>query len=83
MCGKNIGAVSLVDVTAGKTLTKYHCIIHQQILCRKVSDYDHVMSVVVSVVNYIRARGLKTFCLFLEEIESANFEDLLYHIDVC
>jgi hypothetical protein len=58
MCGRNVGAAALVEEFAGKSITKYHCIVHQQVLCSKVLNYDHVMSVVTSVVNYIRSRGL-------------------------
>ena len=41
------------------------------------------MSVVVSVVNYLRARALKhrTFRAFLEEVD-AEYKDLVYHTEV-
>ena len=41
------------------------------------------MSVVVSVVNYFRARALKhrTFRVFLEEVD-AEYEDLVYHTEM-
>jgi hypothetical protein len=38
----------------------YHCAIHQQDLCTKVINFQHVMSVVQKVVNSIRARPLQT-----------------------
>lgn len=83
MCGKNLGAVTIIENFAGKKITKYHCIVHLQVLCGKILKYDHVMSVVVSIVNYIRSRGLKhrSFQAFLEEV-AADYDDLLYHTEV-
>uniref|UniRef100_A0A8C0H5C3 SPIN-DOC-like zinc-finger domain-containing protein n=1 Tax=Chelonoidis abingdonii TaxID=106734 RepID=A0A8C0H5C3_CHEAB len=68
ICGKNVGAVSLLEEFIGRQITKHHCNIHQQVLCSKVLKFEHVMSVLVSIVNYIRSRGLKhrTFQAFLE-----------------
>jgi hypothetical protein len=47
-----------------------YCIIHQQSLCGKTLKFEHVMKVVVSVLNFIRSHGLihcqfKFFCLKL------------------
>nr|XP_027230679.1 general transcription factor II-I repeat domain-containing protein 2-like [Penaeus vannamei] len=46
-----------------------HCQIHQQALCCKVLTWDSVMKVVVSCINFIRAKGLKhrQFQEFLSE----------------
>ncbi|KAJ4935420.1 hypothetical protein JOQ06_016953 [Pogonophryne albipinna] len=51
-----------------------HCLIHQQALCCKVLKWDSVMKVVVSCINFIRAKGLKhrQFQQFLSELESAH-----------
>uniref|UniRef100_A0A674JUH9 SPIN-DOC-like zinc-finger domain-containing protein n=1 Tax=Terrapene triunguis TaxID=2587831 RepID=A0A674JUH9_9SAUR len=83
MCGKNVGAVTLLEEFIGRQITKHHCIIHQQVLCSKVLKFEHVMSVVVSIVNLIRSRGLKhrTFRAFLEG-EDAECSDLIYHTEV-
>jgi galactitol-specific phosphotransferase system IIB component len=83
ICGKTVGAVTLIEQFVGRQRTKHHCIIHRQVLCSKVLKSDYVMSVVVSVVNYLRSRGLKhrTFRAFLEETE-AECSDLLYHTEV-
>ena len=83
MCGKHTGAVSLIQEVIGRRIITHHCIIHQQALCGKVLKFDHVMSVVVSVVNYLRARALKhrTFRAFLEEVD-AEYKDLVYHTEV-
>ena len=55
MCAKHTGAVSLIQEVIEKRMTTHHCIIHQQTLCDKI---DHVMSMVVSVVNYLCACAL-------------------------
>uniref|UniRef100_A0A674K1K9 SPIN-DOC-like zinc-finger domain-containing protein n=1 Tax=Terrapene triunguis TaxID=2587831 RepID=A0A674K1K9_9SAUR len=83
MCGKNVGAVTLLEEFIGRQITKHHCIIHQQVLCSKVLKFEHVMSVVVSIVNLIRSRGLKhrTFRAFLEG-EDAECSDLIYDTEV-
>ncbi|XP_072318746.1 general transcription factor II-I repeat domain-containing protein 2-like [Eucyclogobius newberryi] len=60
-----------------------HCLIHQQALCCKVLTWNSVMKVVVSCINFIRAKGLKhrQFQEFLSELESAH-GDVLYHTEV-
>ncbi|ROT71300.1 general transcription factor II-I repeat domain-containing protein 2-like [Penaeus vannamei] len=60
-----------------------HCLIHQQALCCKVLTWDSVMKVVVSCINFIRAKGLKhrQFQEFLSELESAH-GDVLYCTEV-
>ncbi|KAK7907121.1 hypothetical protein WMY93_015733 [Mugilogobius chulae] len=61
----------------------YHCIIHQQAICAKVLDFDHVMGPVVKIINSIRAKAKRhrSFKLFLEECD-ANHGDLLLHTNV-
>jgi hypothetical protein len=77
MRGKNVGAVT-VEKYAGKKIIKTECIIRQQVLCSKVLNFEHVMSVAVSIVNFVRSRGLahRLFRTILEEV-SANCSDLL------
>lgn len=60
-----------------------HCIIHQQALCCKILEMNHVVNVVRDIVNFIRSRGLnhRQFQAFLEEIGS-EFSDVLYHNQV-
>lgn len=59
-----------------------HCSspIHQQALRCKVLKWDSVMKVVVSCINFIRAKGLKHRELqqFLSELESAHGDVLCY-----
>ncbi|PVD36572.1 hypothetical protein C0Q70_03557 [Pomacea canaliculata] len=67
----------------GTELLRLHCIIHQQNLCGKVLNLDHVMKIVVSTVNFIRSQALnhRTFKEFLTEIE-CEYEDVLFHSEV-
>jgi hypothetical protein len=83
MCGKNVGTVALLDAFIGRQITKHHCIMQLQVLCSKVLKFEHVMSVVVSIVNCLPFTGLKhrTFRTFLEEAD-AECSDLLYHTEV-
>lgn len=76
-------AVALLQVYIGRRIITHHCIIHQQVLCSKIFEFGHVMSVVVSVVNYIRSRYLtrRTSKSFLEEI-GAEYTDLVYHTEI-
>ena len=62
---------------------KFHCIIHQQVLCSKILKFEDIMNVVVSTVNFIRRHGLnhRQFQTFLSEIDS-EYGDVLYHTEV-
>ena len=85
MRGKHTGAVSLIQEVIERRIITHHCIIHQQALCGKILKFDHVMSVVVSVLNYLRACTLKhkTFRAFLKKVD-AEYKDLhvVYHAEV-
>ena len=59
MCRKYTGAVFLIQEVIERSVITHHCIIHQQALCSKILKFDYVMSVVVSVVNYLRTRARK------------------------
>ena len=63
MCGKHTAAVSLIQEVIEKRIITYHCIIYQQALCGRTLKFDYVMSVIVSVVIYHRARALKQYIL--------------------
>ena len=61
----------------------YHCVIHQQALAGKVVDLSHVMTLVVKLINSIRAKALqrRLFKALLDELDAA-YGDLLLHADV-
>jgi hypothetical protein len=56
--------------------------IHRQVLCSKVTTLQHVMSIVVAVVNYIHNNEMKnrTFQVFLQEVDAKY--SLTYHTEV-
>ena len=60
-----------------------HCIIHQENLCAHSLKLSHVMSTVVSTINFIKSRGLNSrqFKELLSELES-EYGDLVYHCEV-
>uniref|UniRef100_A0A8C1R9U2 HAT C-terminal dimerisation domain-containing protein n=1 Tax=Cyprinus carpio TaxID=7962 RepID=A0A8C1R9U2_CYPCA len=61
----------------------YHCVIHQQALASKVVDLSHVMTLVVKIVNSIRAKGLqhRLFKSLLDELH-ASYGDLNLHSSI-
>ena len=83
MCEKHPEAVSLIQEVIERRIITHQCITHQQALCGKILKFDHVMSMVVSVVNYLRARSLqhRIFRAYLEEAD-AEYKDLVYHTEV-
>ena len=82
MCGIHTGKVSLIKEVIERRIIRNHCVIHQQALCGKILKFDHVMSVVVTVVNHLCARALKhrTSGAFLKEM-NAEYKDLVYHTE--
>ena len=85
--GKN-GLIGLLKIELEKSerttqLIASHCIIHQENLCAKQLKMDHVMSVVIKTVNFIRARGLNhmQFEEFLGDLE-AEYSDVIYYSEV-
>ena len=81
MCGKR--AMALLQEHIGRKIIINHCIIHRQVLCSKVLEFDHVVLVVVSIVNYLRTRKLKhrLFKSFFEEANS-EYGNEVHHTDV-
>jgi len=57
---------------------KYHCIIHQQVLCSKRLITKDVMDIAFKIANSIRAKSLRRR-LFRQEFEG---QELLLHTDV-
>jgi hypothetical protein len=58
MVGKRNGCVSLLEESLERKLFSYHCIIYKDGLCAKDTDFNHVISPVVSCVNVIQSRTL-------------------------
>ncbi|KAB0803132.1 hypothetical protein PPYR_00102 [Photinus pyralis] len=89
MIGVNSGLVTLLKNhlqeknTKAEDLMQFYCIIHQEALCAKKIDFQNVMKVVVSTINFIKSRGLnhRQFKQFLDDIES-EYGDLLYYTEV-
>jgi len=88
MVGRKRGLVGLlnaelVKLEGSEQLIATHCIIHQENLCAKELKMDHVMTVVVKTVNFIRARGLnhRQFKEFLHEMET-EYCDVIYFSEV-
>lgn len=74
MVGKKTGVATKFQdkvriANGGQDVYSFHCILHQEALCCKTLKMNHVMSVVVKTVNFIRSRGLnhRQFDAFLSE----------------
>lgn len=89
MVGSKVGLISKIKSELAsmnldtKEFSVFHCIIHQQNLCAKSLKFAHVMSKVVSSINFIKSRALnhRQFKEFLEDIE-AEYGDLVYYCEV-
>ena len=87
ICGQRSGLVIRVQEKmhgedTGK-LTVYHCTIHQEALCGKALEMEHVVSSIIRVVNFIRTIGLnhRQFKSFVEEFH-LEYGDVPYHTEV-
>ena len=58
MVGKVAGAATLLEKFVDHPILKYHCIIHQEALCGKTLNMQHVMSPVIKCDNKIKVRAL-------------------------
>ena len=74
MVGRKAGVVvklreKVREANPDQVFWNFHCILHQEALCCKSLKMEHVMSVVIATVNFIRARGLnhRQFNAFLFE----------------
>ena len=65
------------------TFLHYHCIIHQQAICPKVTGLDHVMTPIVRIINSIRSKAKqhRMFKMLLDEL-SAEYGDLLLYTEI-
>lgn len=83
LTGRHVGCLTLLEEHIGRPLLKYHCIIHQEVLCAKTLNLKPVMDVVVKCINKIIAKPLnrREFRQFLVDLEQEQGE-LLLHCDV-
>ncbi|KAK3928246.1 General transcription factor II-I repeat domain-containing protein 2 [Frankliniella fusca] len=90
MTGRHTGLVARLrqrvrEAGSATDVVGIHCIIHREALCAKVVRLEHVMSVVVKTVNFIRVKGHglnhSDFQTFLKDIE-AEYSDVPYFTDV-
>jgi len=83
MVGKNKGFVKLLQDHIGRQVLSFHCIIHQESLCAKMSSLclNFVMGTVIKIVNFIVSRSSlihRQFKSLLQEMESAYMDLPLY-----
>ena len=62
MVGRKAGVATklkekLLAVISDHQIHSVHCMIYKEGLCSKTLKMNHVMDVVIKVVNFIRARG--------------------------
>ena len=83
MVGKISGNVTLLERFVGRSLLKYHCILHQESLCGKVMNLLHVTSPIIKCVNKIRARGLnrREFKEYCQQLDM-EYGDLVLYCEV-
>ena len=83
MIGSIKGFVSLVKKVNSEIIIT-HCFLHREVLIGKTlnSDLTQVWKEVIEMVNYIKARPLKSrlFTKLCKEME-ANYENLLLHTE--
>ena len=71
MVGKVAGAATWLENFLNHSILKYHCIIHQEAVCGKTLNMQHVMLPVLKCANKIKARALnkrqfKEYCQLLD-----------------
>lgn len=84
MVGKNTGFAGVYKSQNPESETIFlHCIIHQDVLCKAALDINHVLNIILKLINTIRARGLlhRQFQEFLSEVD-AEFSDVLYYTKI-
>lgn len=79
MCGVCSGLIALSHNDPDfPDFVNYHCVIHQQAVEDEVVDISLVMTLVVKLMNSIRAKALQ-HCLFKALLEEDD-GDLLLHV---
>ncbi len=87
MTGRSQGVLGKLLKTLSETererkFVHFHCLIHQEVLCAKVMNMEHVLKPVTKTVNFIRAQGLnhRQFSKLLDDL-GIDF-DLPYFTEV-
>ncbi|XP_066963213.1 general transcription factor II-I repeat domain-containing protein 2A-like [Macrobrachium rosenbergii] len=89
MSGQRNGVVGLLKTRMGSqnidsgSLIVLHCIVHQEALCAKTINFEHVTNILVKAVNFIRSRGLNhhEFQQLMADID-AEYSDVKYFCEV-
>lgn len=85
MIGKDNGLVAKIKKLA-PGMQSIHCIIHQSILCAKLSgELKEVMEAVMKIINYIRSKSSLQHRLFQKLLVNmdSQHQDLLLYNDIC
>ncbi|KAF2893812.1 hypothetical protein ILUMI_12362 [Ignelater luminosus] len=63
-----------------KEIIFLHCMIHQEVLCKRILQFEHIVTVVTQIVSFIRGNALdhQQFTSFLNEVECED-SDVSYH----
>lgn len=83
LTGNNVGLLNVCKIKIDQKLPFLPCIIHQHVLYKLVlqlNELNHVIDVITTIVNFIRARALnhRQFVALLEEHETEH-SDIGYH----
>jgi len=86
LTGKIVGMIKRLkkqDKAEHSDTMPFHCIMHQESLCKAALDVKHIIYPLVTVVNILRARALnqQLFKSHLEKTE-AKYTDIMYHNNI-
>ena len=88
LLGKNLGMIRLLNEKYKRehpnhVLVSFHCILHQESLCKSALSFHQIVNSVVNVVNIIRSKALnhRQFRSLLNDLDS-DYDDILYHKNV-
>lgn len=83
MVGKNVGLMGLLrNDTQYPDIVPVHCIIHRESLAAKHFKFEHVMTTVLQIINFIRssAKNHRQFRNFIDELNLDDKpDDVSYH----
>lgn len=59
-----------------KEIIVLHCMLHQEVLCKKVLKFEHVVTLVMKIVNFIRGNALhhQQFTSLFDEVDCEDFD---------